>query len=94
MKKMQNQKIIQSGTQTTGLDVIISRCSIDSQTWGPDEHPANVGCFFPVHKQLTKQLFKSEKNGLGKISLNFTVMLGATPIQRGYRKRMLEICIL
>ena len=42
---MTNRNIIQHGTQTKCLGVVIGRCSFDSQHWVFARHPANVGCF-------------------------------------------------
>ena len=41
---MINRNIKQYGTQTTGLGVMISRCSFDSQHGVLYQHPTNVGC--------------------------------------------------
>ena len=43
---MLNQNMTQRGTQATGLDIMIGRCSPDSQHGRYDRHPANVGCSF------------------------------------------------
>ena len=41
------QFIIQHGTQTYCLGIMIGRCSLNSQHGGPDRYPVNVGCYNP-----------------------------------------------
>ncbi len=43
---MSEMKYITRGTQTSGLCVMMGRCSLDGQHGGPGAHPANVGSTF------------------------------------------------
>ena len=94
---MLNQNLTQGRTQATGLGVMISRCSPDSQHWRPtDRHPVSAGCFFfrytnddlrnynnqrRKHKTWTREDNKLVLHGYFRSNL----------IQRKYRKRMIEI---
>ena len=55
MIKMRNRTITQRGTETTGLGVMIGKCSLDGQHEGSSCHPTNIGCsFFQIHKRRPK----------------------------------------
>ena len=94
MIKMSNYNITQRGT--TGLGVMIGRCSPDSQQGRPDRHPANVGCsFFKYmnddvinhnHQRPKRKMWTSDDNQLA-----LHCYFRSNPSQRGYRKRMIEI---
>ena len=45
-EKMLKQNMTQRGTQATGFDVMIGRCSPVSQHGRHNPHPMNVGCYF------------------------------------------------
>ena len=81
MIKMLNQNMTQHGTQATGLNVMIGRCSPDNQHERPNRHPANVGCSFfrYMNDDLRKYINQRCKRGLGKTTnLHYTAILGAT----------------
>ena len=94
--KMYNHNIIQRGTQPTGLVVMIRRCSLDCQDGRHDRHPANIGysCFRYTNDDLSYhnnqrpkcRIWTWEDNQLA-LHCNFR----SNPLQRGYRKRMIEI---
>ena len=96
MIKMSNLNITKRGTHATGLSVMISRCSHDSQHGRLDRHPANVGCsFFRYMKDDTsnhndqrpkRKTWTREDNHLA-----LHCYFRSNPSQRGYRKRMIEI---
>ena len=66
---------------TTGLGVMIGRCSIDSQHGRPDSHPVNVGCalFRYLNNDISNQNDQRPKHGREKtINLYYTAILRAT----------------
>ena len=83
MIKMSNHNITQCGTQATGLGVMISRCSPDSQHGRHGLHPTNVGCSFfrYINDDVTNPNEQRPKRRTWT----------SNPSQRGYRKRMFEI---
>ena len=95
MMKMLSQNMTQRWTKSTGLGVMIGRCSPDSQHGTPDRHPANVGgSFFRYtnddlrnHNQRRKR--KSWPREVNQLALDYNFR--TTCSQRGYRKRMIEI---
>ena len=96
MIKISNLNITKRVTQATGLGVMISRCSLDSQHGRPDCHPANVGCslFRYLNDDISnhndqrpkRKIWTREDNQLA-LHCYFKSNLS----QRGYRKRMIEI---
>ena len=93
---MSNHNITQRGTQATGLAVMIGRCSPDSQHGRPERHPTNVGCSFFRYinddetnhndKRPTRKTWTREDNQLA-----LQCYFWSNPLQRGYRKRMIEV---
>ena len=86
----------QRGTQAKGLEVMIGRCSPDSQHGRPDRYPANVGCsiFRYTNDELRNHTNPRRKHKTCTWEDNqrilhcyFWIML----TQRGYRKRIIEI---
>ena len=67
---MTNSNIIQHGTQTTGMSVMIDRCSSDRQHVWSSEHPVNFRDSFlgTQTKSGTTMNFRdiTRKNGLKK----------------------------
>ena len=98
-------KINQHGAQTTGLGVIISRCSLDTQHGGTAQHPANVGCSSSrytkdssfrstnneqvAHSQQRPQRRTWTREDFKKLTL--FCYFRSNPAKRGYRKRIIEI---
>ena len=97
MIKIRNRNIIQSGTQTTGLGVMIGRCPRSSQHGENDWHPANVGCSFffrNTNDELsnhTNQRHQHIKWTWEDNKLVLHCYFRILPTQRGYRKLMIEI---
>ena len=92
---MQSQNIIQCETQTTGLGVIIGRCSLDSQHVGPSPHPEGVGCsFFCYTNELRNHLNQRHQHRKQTRKNNKFVLycyFRSNPTQMKYRKRMIKI---
>ena len=93
---MSNSYITQRGTQGSGLDVMIGRCSLDSQHGRPVRHPANVGysLFRYTNSDLRNHTNQRPKRKAwtredNQLALHCYSM--SNPTQRGYRKRMMEI---
>ena len=86
---MTNRNIIQRGTQTTSLDVVIA---LDSQLGGPDRHPALVGC---SHSRYTingvsnhPTLIQEGKKWIREDNKHvFYCYIKRKPTQRGYEKK-------
>ena len=74
---MLNQNITQRGIQITGLDIVIGRCSPDSQQERPDRHPAKV-------ETQTQNMDEDNQQTLHWY-------FRSNPTLRGYRKIMIEI---
>ena len=96
MIKMSNLNITKRGTQATGSGVIIGRCSLDSQLWRPDHHPANVGysLFRYLNKDISNQNYQRTKRKTWtreNNQLGLDCYFKSNPSQRGYRKRMIEM---
>ena len=93
---MSNLNITKRGTQATGLGVMISRCSPDSQHGRPGSQPVNVGCslFRCMNDDMSshndqrpkRKTWTREDNQLAPHSY-----FRSNPSQRGYGKRMIEI---
>ena len=93
---MSNHNITQRGTQATGLGVMISRCSPDSQHGRSDRHPTNVGCssFRHINDDVTNHNEQRPKRWTWTREENQLALecyFRGNPSQRGYRKRMIEI---
>ena len=90
---MSSHNITQRGTQATGLGVMISRCSPDSQHGRPDHHPPNVGrSFFRyINDNVTNHSEQRPKRRTWTREENQLALFQKQPSQRGYRKRMIEI---
>ena len=91
MKNMTNRNIIQRGTQTTGLCVMISICSLDIQHEGPRRHPLNVGCSFSSYTKnhlsnFSHQRLQRRKWTRKTINLHFKAISEATPHKVGIEK--------
>ena len=96
MIKISNSYFTQRGTQDSDLGVMIGRCSLDSQHWRSDRHPANVGCSIfrytkndstnPTNQRPKRKTWTREDN---QIALH--CYFKCNPTKRGYRKRMMEI---
>ena len=96
MIKMLNQNMAQSGTQVTGLGVMIGRCSPDSQHGRLGRHTANASCSFfrytnddlknHINQRRKHKIWTREDNQLA-----LHCYFRSKPTQRGYRKRMIEI---
>ena len=85
----------QRETQETGLGVMISRCSADSQQERPGRHPANFGCSF--FRYATEELRNhTNQRGKCKTSIREDNRLAghchfrSNPTQRVRRKRMID----
>ena len=95
--KMSNHNITQRGTQATGLGIMIGRCSPDSQHGRPDRHPTNVSCSFfnYINDNVINHNEQRPKRRTWTREENKLVLecyFRSNPSQRGYRKRMIEIC--
>ena len=96
MIKMLNQSMTQSGTQATGLGVMIGRCSPNSQHGRPSHHPANIGYSLFRHtnddlKNHTNQRRKRKTWTREENQLALHCYFWWNPLQRRYRKRKIEI---
>ena len=96
MIKMLNQNMTQRGTQATGLDVRIGRCSPDSQHGRLSHHPASIGCSFFRYtnddsKNHTNQRHKHKTWTREDNQLALHCYFRSNPTRWGYRKRMIEI---
>ena len=83
-------------TQATGLGVMIGWCYPDSQHGRPHSHPANVGCSFIGYRNddlrnHTNQRRKHKTWTREDNQLALHCYFRSNPIQRWYRKRMIEI---
>ena len=91
---MTNWNIIQHGIQKIGLGVMISRCSLNSQHWEPDWHPANVDCSrYASNEQInhSHQIPHHRKWTREDNKLALYCYFQTNPAKWGYRKRMIEI---
>ena len=101
--KMTNQNINQHGVQTTGLGVMIGRCSLDSQHEGPGQHPMNVCCSslsytndssfrYTNDEQIDHSYRRPQRwkwtEEVKKLALY--CYFRSIPGKRGYRKTMIE----
>ena len=87
---------MQRGTQVTGLDVMIDRCSPDSQHSRSDGHPANVGGSFFRYtnddlRNHTNQRRKHKTCTREDNRLAQHCYFRSNHTLRVYRKRMIEI---
>ena len=93
---MSNSYFTQRGAQDSLLDVLIGRCSLDSQHGRPECHPANVGCslFRYTNRDLmnpTNQRFKRKTWTREHKQLALHCYFNSDPTQRGFKKRMMEV---
>ena len=93
---MTNRNIIQHGTQTTGLGVMIVRCSLERQYGRSNGHYANVGCSslrYTNDEQINHSNQRPQRRKWTRKN-NKTALycyFRSNPTKRGYRKRMIEI---
>ena len=90
--KMSNHNITQRGTQATGLGVMISRCSPDSQLGRPGRHPTNVSCsiFISINDDVRNHNDQRSKHKTWTREDNQLALqcyFRSNPSQRGYRQR-------
>ena len=94
---MSNQNMTQRCTQACCLDVMINRCSPDSQHERNDRHPANVGCSFFRYTNEDVRNYTNQRRKHktwiredNQLALHFYFKSKLKQI--GYRKIMIEIC--
>ena len=92
---MSNLNITKRRTLATGLGVIISRCSLDSQHGRPVRHSANVGCslFRCMNDNISNHNDQRPKRKTWTREDNQLALhcyFRSNPSQRVYRKRMIE----
>ena len=95
MIKMSNRNITQRGTQTTGVGIMIGRCSPDSQHEGNACRPANVGSssFRYTNDDLTNHTNQRHQHRKWTWEDNKFAphcYFRSNPTQRWFRKRMIE----
>ena len=91
---MTNPNLIQSRNQTTGLSIMISRCSHDSKYEGPGQHPANTVLILGTQIMTKATKLKNTNRKKWTKEDNKHVLHGyhkRNPKQREYRKRMIQI---
>ena len=93
---MTNRNFTQRGTHTTGLGIMIGRCSSDSQHRGPNLYPPNGGCSFFSYtndnlSNHTNQRHQHRKWTKEDNKLALHCYFKSNSIQREYRKRRIEI---
>ena len=92
MKNIINPNVIQRGTQTTHLGVMIGSCSSGSQ----HGDPANVGCSFSWYINIDISILSYQKLQRRKLTwednkLALYCYFGSNYTRSGYRKWMIEI---
>ena len=95
---MTNRNVIQHGTQTTSLGVMIGRCSADGQHGGLVRHLTNVDCssfrytndgqINHPNQRTQRRKWTRENNKLA-----LYCYFRSKPTKKVYRKRMIEIWI-
>ncbi len=91
---MKNRNITQRGTQTS-LDVMIGRCSLDSQYDASDWRPANISCSnFRYIKTKARNTSERYQRKIWTREDNKNVIhsyFKSNPTQRRYKKKIMEI---